>query len=89
MCSREEEKRHSESSLIEEFKKAKPPTFVGEIKRGEEAKAQMLGLKKYFQVHNYLKKTKENIIVFNLNGGASIWWEDLKKVKRLKESKMT
>jgi hypothetical protein len=32
-------KRHSMSSLIEEIKKAKPPTFDGEIKKGEEVVA--------------------------------------------------
>jgi hypothetical protein len=36
-----------------------------------------------------LENTKENISIFNLNGGASIWWEDLKEVKGLKESKLT
>jgi hypothetical protein len=27
--------------------------------------------------------------MFNLNGGASIWWEDLKEIKRIKERKLT
>jgi hypothetical protein len=36
-----------------------------------------------------LKNTKAKIAIFNLNGGASIWWEDLKEVKGLKESKLT
>jgi hypothetical protein len=40
---RRKKKRHSQSSLIEEFKKAKLPTFDGEIKEGEETKAWFLG----------------------------------------------
>jgi hypothetical protein len=52
---RKKKKRHSQSSLTEEFKKAKPPTFDGEIKKGEEVEAWLLGLKKYFWVHNYSK----------------------------------
>jgi hypothetical protein len=44
---------------------------------------------KYFLVHNYSKNTKEKIAIFNLNGGASIRWEDLKDVNGLKESKLT
>jgi hypothetical protein len=36
----------------EELKKEKPPTFDGEIKKGEEVEAWLLVLKKYFQVHN-------------------------------------
>jgi hypothetical protein len=39
-------KRCSLSSLTEEFKKAKLPTFDGEIKKGEEVKGWLLGLKK-------------------------------------------
>jgi hypothetical protein len=82
-------KRHSHSSLTKEFKKAKPPTFDGEIKKEEEVEAWLLGLRKYFRVHNYSKNTKAKISIFNLNGGASIWWEDLKEVKGLKENKLT
>jgi hypothetical protein len=40
-------KRHSKSSLNEEFRKEKPPTFDAEVKKGEEAEAWLLGLKKY------------------------------------------
>jgi hypothetical protein len=32
---------------------------------------------------------KEMISIFNLNGGASIWWEDLKEIKGLKKIKIT
>jgi hypothetical protein len=28
------------------------------------------------------------ISVFNLNGGASIWWEYLKEIKRMKKRKL-
>jgi hypothetical protein len=80
-------RKNSHSSLTEEFKKAKPPTFDGEINKGEEYEAWLFGLKKYFQVHNYSENTKARIVVFNLNGGASIWWEDLKEIKGLKERK--
>lgn len=75
--------------MTKEFKKAKSPTFDGEIKKGEEAKAWLFSLKKYFRVHNYSDNTKARIAVFNLNGGASICWEDLKEIKMIKESKLT
>jgi hypothetical protein len=78
-------RNNSHSSLTEEFKKTKPPTFDGEIKKGEEVKAWLFGLKKYFQVHSYSKNTKERISIFNLNGGDSIWWEYLKEIRGLKE----
>ena len=39
--------------ISREFKKIKPPTFNGEIEKGEEAEAWMSGMKKYFQIYNY------------------------------------
>ena len=33
-----------------EFKKIKPPMFNGEIEKGEEAKASLYGMKKYFHI---------------------------------------
>jgi hypothetical protein len=45
---KKKKKRHSQSSLTKEFKKAKSPTFYGEIKKGEEVKAWLLGMRKYF-----------------------------------------
>jgi hypothetical protein len=46
---KKKKKRHSQSSLTEEFKKAKPPTFDGEIKKGEEVEAWLLGLRSIFE----------------------------------------
>ena len=46
-------KRHHRDHSHDEFKKAKPPTFDGEIKTGQEAEAWLLGIKKYFQVQDY------------------------------------
>ena len=36
--------------IFGEFKKIKPPMFNGEIEKGEEAKAWLSGMKKYFQI---------------------------------------
>jgi hypothetical protein len=51
-------RKHSKSHDPEEFKKTKPPSFNGEIEKGEEAEAWLLGLKKYFRVHNYFENLK-------------------------------
>ena len=77
--------KHSKSCGPEEFKKAKPPTFDGHIKKGEEAKVCVLDLKKYFIVQDYSNNLKAQIAIFNLNGKASIWWEDLRNVKGIHE----
>jgi hypothetical protein len=81
--------KHSKSHNIEEFKKAKPPSFDDDIKKGEEAEAWLLGLKKYFRVHDFSEKLKARVATFNLNGKASIWWEDLKNVKGIHEEDLS
>ena len=43
-------KRHYQNHSCDEFKKARTPTFNGEIKNGQEAEAWILGMRKYFQV---------------------------------------
>ena len=68
-------KRHHRDRSRDEFKKEKRPTFDGEIKTGQEAEAWLLGIKKYFQVHNYSGNMKARVSIFNMNGRASIWWE--------------
>jgi hypothetical protein len=73
----------------EDFKKAKPPTFDGEIKKGEEVEVWLLGLKKYFRVHDYSENLKARITIFNLNGKASIWWEDLRNVKGMHDKDLS
>ena len=41
-------RRHHRDRSRDEFKKAKPPTFDGEVNTGQEAEAWLLGIKKYF-----------------------------------------
>jgi hypothetical protein len=49
---RGKKRKHSKSHDHEEFKKVKPPTFDGDIKKGEEAEVWLLHLKKYFIFHD-------------------------------------
>ena len=46
-------RRYHRDRSQDEFKKAKPPTFDGEIKTRQEAEAWLLGTKKYFQVRDF------------------------------------
>jgi hypothetical protein len=73
-------RKNSKSHDPEEFKKSKPPSFNGVIKKGEEVEPWLLGLKMYFRVHDYFENLKDRITIFNLNGKYSIWWVDLKNV---------
>jgi hypothetical protein len=56
---RRKKRKHSKSHDPEEFKKSKPPSFDGEIKKGEEVEVWLLGLKKYFKVHDYSENLKD------------------------------
>ena len=81
-------KRHHRDLSRDEFKKAKTPTFNGEVKTGQEAEAWLLGIKKYFQVHDYLGNMKARVAIFNMNGRESIWWENLRKLKKINVRKI-
>lgn len=71
--------------MLEEFKKAQPPTLDGEVKKDEEVEAWMLGVKKYFRCHNYSKNMKERVSIFSLKGEDDIWWEYLRNVNHIME----
>ena len=62
-----ERRRCYQNHSCDEFNKARPPTFNGEIKNGQEAKAWLLGMRNYFQVQDYSRNMKERVVIFNLN----------------------
>ena len=68
-----------------EFKRIKPPTFNGETEKGEEVEFWLSGMKKYFQIYNYSNQLKARMAIYNVSGKADIWWQDLKRVKGIKE----
>ena len=72
-----------------EFKKIKPPMFNGEIEKGEEAKAWLSGMKNYFQIYNYSDELKAKKAIYNLTGKEDIWWQDINKIKKIKERYVT
>ena len=43
---------------------------------------------KYFQVQDYYGNMKARVAIFKLNGKESIWWEHLRKVKKINERKI-
>jgi hypothetical protein len=50
---RKHKKRSGVDELQGEMNKIKPPTFDGEHKKDEDAETWLLGMRKYFQLHNY------------------------------------
>ena len=86
---KQKKRKSSKGQKFKEFRKAKPPSFDGEIKKGEELEAWLLGLKKYFRVHDFSENMKARVATFNLNGKASILWEYLKNVKGVREEDLS
>lgn len=64
-----------------EFKKARLPTFDGMDVTGLAAEAWLLGMERYFKIHDYSENEKAWIVIFNLSGRALIWWEHLVQFK--------
>ena len=44
------------------------------------------GMRKYFQIQNYSGNIKARVAIFNMNGREYIWWDYLRKVKRINET---
>jgi hypothetical protein len=69
--------------------KIKPPTFDGEHKKDEEAKTWLLGMRKYFQLHNYSSHAEGIIATYHLKGKASMCWDHLVQVQHIRERDVT
>ena len=46
-------------------------------------------MKKYFQIYNYSDELKAKMTIYNMTGKIDIWWQDIKKVKGIKERYVT
>ena len=45
-------------------------------------------MRKYFQVQDYSENMKARVVIFNLIGRESIWWEHFRKVKNINQRKI-
>jgi hypothetical protein len=82
-------KRNEEDILKGELRKINPPTFNGEHRKGDEAKAWMLEMKKYFQLHDYPSRVQARISTYHLQGKATMRWDKLKQAKNLYEKRIS
>ena len=46
-------------------------------------------MKKYFQIYNYSGELKAKMAIYNLMGKVDIWWQDLKRMKQIRERSVT
>ena len=76
----------SEINLITP-KKIKPPSYDGE--KEEDAEAWLLNMIKYFQIYEYESNLKARLAVYQLQGKATLWWEETKMVHAIDEKTIT
>ena len=69
--------------------KLKPTSFDRERDREDNAKAWFLGLKRYFQFHNYSSNLEAIISTYHLHGKTTMWWDQLKQVEDINENRIT
>jgi hypothetical protein len=67
----------------------KTPPFDGEREREDDVESGFLGLKSYFQLHNYSSNLEAKISTYHLHGKSTIWWDQLKQVEHINESRIT
>jgi hypothetical protein len=72
---RHQRRRHEVESLQGEMRKLKPPSFDGEREREDDVEAWFLGLRRYFQLHNYSSNLEAKISTYHLHGKFAMWWD--------------
>jgi hypothetical protein len=71
-------RKHRRSRVDElkgEMNKIKPLTFYGEHQKEEDVETWFLGMRKCFQLHNYSSHVEGMIMMYQLKGKASMWWD--------------
>jgi hypothetical protein len=86
---RHQRRRHEVDSLQGEMRKLKPPSFDGEREREDDVEAWFLGLRRYFQLHNYSSNLEARISTYHLHGKVAMWWDQLKQVEHINENRIT
>ena len=78
-------RRSDRGYLLDEFKKEKAPIFDGEM----DVEAWLLGMKKFFKLHDCLENMIARVDTFSLKGKVDIWWEDVNYVRCIHEEYLT
>ena len=63
--------------------------FNEEVEKGEEVEAWLSGRKEYFHICNYSDRIKDKMDIYNFTGKTDILWQDIKRVKNMKEKYLT
>ena len=58
------------------------------LRKGRKQSPAIFGMKKYFHIYNYSNQLKARMAIYNLSRKADIWWQDLKRVKGIREKEV-
>jgi hypothetical protein len=84
------QRRRPEGDILQgEIGKIKPPTFNGELRKGEEFEVLLFEMKKYFEMHDYLSRVETIIETYHLQGKEAMWWDWLKQAKNLDKKRVS
>jgi hypothetical protein len=86
---RHQRRRHEVDNLQGDLRKLNPPSFDGEKEREDDVEAWFLGLRRYFQLHNYSSNLEARIDTYHLHGKDAMRWDQLKKVEHINEKRIT
>ena len=86
---RHQRRRHELENLQGEMRKLKPPSFDGEREREDDVEAWLLGLRRYFQLHNYSSNLEVRIATYHLHVKDVMCWYQLKQVEDINENMIT
>jgi hypothetical protein len=85
-------RKHTKSEVDElkgEMNKIKPLTFDGDHQKDENVDTWLLGMRKYFQLHNYFSHAEGRITIYHMKGKASMWWDKIVQVQHIREKNVT
>ena len=54
------------------------------MKKTEDAETWIIGMKKFFELHNYIDNMKARVAIFSLRGKTNIWWKYVKQVRDIR-----
>jgi hypothetical protein len=72
---RHQRRKHELDSLQGEMRKLKLPSFNGEREMEDDVEARLLGIKNYFQSHNYSSNLEAKISTYHLHVKDFMWWD--------------
>jgi hypothetical protein len=77
---RQQRRKQEVDSLQGDLRKLKPPSFDGEREREDDVEAWLLGLQRYFQLHNYSSNLEARIATYHLHEKVAMWLDQMKQV---------